>query len=154
LVFDQGQASVGAVNGMFTVPQTAETGLSRMRVQMVYQGQGSSSLPNNCGTFQSGETEDYCVVIKAGSASLSNEAMTVLQIFPNPASNLFTVTTQQLELTHIQVVSLSGQAVMLTTINNGSAVLDVQHLGDGVYFVYALSEAGVCLSAQKLIVTK
>lgn len=66
LVFDPGTPSVGSINGSITIPGTALTGSTRMRVQMAYQGYGAGALPGTCGSFQSGEVEDYCIDIASG----------------------------------------------------------------------------------------
>ncbi|MEO9533674.1 MAG: GEVED domain-containing protein [Crocinitomicaceae bacterium] len=64
LLFDQGAADQNVVNGSITIPLTAVDGVTRMRVQMAYQGGGQATLPDVCGTFQWGEVEDYCVDIQ------------------------------------------------------------------------------------------
>ncbi|MCH2223445.1 MAG: S8 family serine peptidase [Crocinitomicaceae bacterium] len=62
LVYDQGTSSQAAVTGSITIPGTAVLGSTRMRVQLAYD---SGTLPAECGSFQYGEVEDYCVEILA-----------------------------------------------------------------------------------------
>ncbi|TYP99879.1 putative secreted protein (Por secretion system target) [Tenacibaculum adriaticum] len=50
------------VSGSFTVPASAASGATRMRVSMKYDG-----VPTSCETFSYGEVEDYTVVIGAGA---------------------------------------------------------------------------------------
>jgi DNA-binding beta-propeller fold protein YncE len=62
-VFDAGellleQASREPVIGQITVPDTALTGTTRMRISMKWSG-----TPPSCGTFSYGEVEDYTVSI-------------------------------------------------------------------------------------------
>ncbi|MCP4154915.1 MAG: PKD domain-containing protein [bacterium] len=52
-----------AVSGSFTVPSVVSDVTTRMRVSMKYNG-----APPVCGSFASGEVEDYTVTITAGSA--------------------------------------------------------------------------------------
>jgi hypothetical protein len=61
LVYDQGAAAQTAATGTISIPSTATPGSTRMRVQMAYLGTGQNTLPSECGTFQWGEVEDYCV---------------------------------------------------------------------------------------------
>jgi PKD repeat protein len=68
MVYDQGTASLGTVSGSIVIPPAALTGSTRMRVQMAYQGYGSGALPGVCGSFVSGEVEDYCLTIGSGQA--------------------------------------------------------------------------------------
>jgi len=79
IVFDQATAGTGAVTGNITIPGTALTGSTRMRVQMAYQGYGSDPLPSACGTFVSGETEDYCLTIASGAICNMDVVSTVQQ---------------------------------------------------------------------------
>lgn len=79
----------------FTVPLTASTGITRMRVMVMEDDnytwiQGNTSLiPCTSGTLDWGETEDYNVNILLGSTSI-NESFsktngnTLYQNYPNP----------------------------------------------------------------------
>lgn len=61
LLFDQGAADQLVQTGTITIPVTATSGNTRMRVQMAYVGAGQTVFPDVCGSFQWGEVEDYCV---------------------------------------------------------------------------------------------
>ena len=154
LVYDQGAASVGPVSGTFTVPANTVEGLSRIRVQMAYQGFGASALPNNCGSYQSGETEDYCVTIKAANVSIENFEQVLVSMHPNPTSGTLNIVSNAGSALSIQVMSLSGQVVAKHNMNGASLAIDLSALSDGVYMVYALTEAGTVVQVQKLIVAK
>lgn len=60
LLYDQGAAAQTVASGTIAIPSNATVGSTRMRVQMAYVG-GTTTLPTECGTFQWGEVEDYCV---------------------------------------------------------------------------------------------
>lgn len=154
LVYDQGAASVGAVNGTFTVPTNTLEGLSRVRVQMAYQGFGASALPTTCGSFQSGETEDYCVTIKAANVSIDNFEQVVVNIYPNPTSGTLNIASNAGSSLTIHVMSLSGQIVAHHEMSGAALAVDLSALADGVYMVYALTNTGTVVQVQKLIVAK
>ncbi|MEX1187896.1 MAG: GEVED domain-containing protein [Bacteroidia bacterium] len=60
LIYDQGSASTASpLNGNFTVPATAVTGNTTIRVSMKY-----NAASTTCETFAYGEVEDYCVSIE------------------------------------------------------------------------------------------
>jgi len=63
LVWSQAAATTTPVSGSFTVPTTAITGSTRMRVSMKYNG-----IPTACEAFQYGQVEDYSVNLTAGTA--------------------------------------------------------------------------------------
>ncbi len=154
IVFDQGQASTGFVDGQFTVPATAETGLTRLRVQMVYQGFGAAALPGTCGAYQSGETEDYCITIRQPSAGLEPMPNFALTIFPNPSNGQVAVATDYKESLTLRIVNLSGQEVMRHAVTGGAATFNMNSLSNGVYFVHVSSDDAQFSKIQKLILSK
>lgn len=77
-VFASGPTTSQAT-GSISIPLTAATGITRLRVSMRY-----SAVPTNCGAFAYGEVEDYSVNIKcnmvtttsdSGNGSLRNVSM-------------------------------------------------------------------------------
>ncbi|TGV04606.1 choice-of-anchor D domain-containing protein [Flavivirga rizhaonensis] len=62
-VWSQAASQTTPVSGSFTIPGTATTGNTRMRVSMKYNG-----IPTSCESFAFGEVEDYTVNIVAPSA--------------------------------------------------------------------------------------
>jgi gliding motility-associated-like protein len=80
-----------AVSGSFTVPATAQTGTTGMRVITAYNTAGTSITP--CGSYTYGETEDYLVNIQyaptvtGGGTYCSGETVTLVGSapgIPNP----------------------------------------------------------------------
>ncbi len=61
-VWTQAATNATPVSGNFTVPTSAATGATRMRVSMKYNG-----VPTACETFQYGEVEDYTVNISGAA---------------------------------------------------------------------------------------
>ncbi|UPQ80701.1 GEVED domain-containing protein [Flavobacterium azooxidireducens] len=62
-VWSLAPTSATPVSGTFTVPTTAVTGATRMRVSMKYNG-----IPTACETFPYGQVEDYTVNLIAGTS--------------------------------------------------------------------------------------
>jgi endonuclease I len=63
-LFTRSATSSSAITGSITIPSSAATGTTRMRVSMKYNG-----VPSSCETFSYGEVEDYTVNIVTGSGS-------------------------------------------------------------------------------------
>ncbi len=63
LVWSAAASTTTPVSGSFTVPTTAITGATRLRVSMKYNG-----IPTACEAFSYGQVEDYTVNLTAGSA--------------------------------------------------------------------------------------
>ena len=69
LAYDIGVASENVTTGSITVPSTALTGSTRMRVSMkYYDAADDSTLPEPCASFAYGEVEDYTLTIVATSS--------------------------------------------------------------------------------------
>ncbi|CAM4435519.1 M4 family metallopeptidase [Flavobacterium terrigena] len=62
LVWSKAAATTTPASGSFTVPTTAITGSTRMRVSMKYNG-----IPTACEAFQYGQVEDYTVNLTTGT---------------------------------------------------------------------------------------
>ena len=65
LVFSKSKAKTASVSGIVTIPTTALTGTTRMRVAMKY-----NALPSPCEIFANGEVEDYTVSITSGTTAM------------------------------------------------------------------------------------
>ena len=63
LVWSNPAVSTTPVSGSFTVPTTAITGSTRMRVSMRY-----NAIPASCGNFDYGQVEDYTVNLIIGTS--------------------------------------------------------------------------------------
>ncbi|WP_165836342.1 GEVED domain-containing protein [Taibaiella soli] len=97
-----------------------------------------------CGTYTSGETEDYNVIFrKANPVSVGSiNNLEDLNIYPNPTTGKFSVrfnTTRNIEKMQIRVTNVTGQQVIVRNYKNvTSSFSEMMDLGDnarGVYFV-------------------
>ncbi len=62
LVWSNAAVTTTPVSGSFTIPSTATSGATRMRVSMKY-----NAIPTACETFPYGQVEDYTINIVAGT---------------------------------------------------------------------------------------
>jgi Zn-dependent metalloprotease len=67
LVWSEVPSKTNPVSGAFTVPSSAASGMTRMRVSMKYNG-----VPTSCEAFSYGEVEDYSVNITGGAADTTS----------------------------------------------------------------------------------
>lgn len=144
LVFSQTATTSNSINGSFTVPNSATTGNTRMRVAMKYKG-----VPTSCETFAYGEVEDYMVNIGGAIARNTDLAkfasnVSLLEKIPNISSNLSPNPTSGFahirvgqENFEVKVFTLSGKEVQLVTYEHKqqNIVLDVSRLQAGQYLV-------------------
>ncbi len=125
-VYTQAKTTATSVNGSFTVPTSALTGSTRMRVSMRY-----NTEPDPCGNFDYGEVEDYTVNIGAKSYSETNNS---LYIYPNPSEDFITVYLKGLhEPVNIQIFSITGSVVKEVQISDINYKINISDLPAGIY---------------------
>ena len=70
-------------------------------------------------------------------------------IYPNPASSIFTVSTEVEKIKELSVINVLGEEVLKETLAENTARIDVSSLAKGMYFIQVQTEKGV--SIKKLI---
>lgn len=65
-----------------------------------------------------------------------------VKIFPNPALEYFTISSTNIDIQKIVIISLSGQIEKTIAINNKSNKIDVSDLKDGVHIVKLITKSG------------
>lgn len=120
-------ASSTTTNGLtanITIPTSAKSGATRMRIQMHY----GSQVTNPCSTFNYGEVEDYTINISGGSgfttlSSPSTDADQIASIIiaPNPVSGSNAMVNYHLPASGsamLRVVDLSGRTLQTVELGN------------------------------------
>lgn len=101
-VWTKSPSQTSPVSGSFTVPAAAAIGATRMRVILRY-----NAVPTSCGTYNYGETEDYTVVIGAGTpdtqAPTAPTNVTASNIAQTTATISWTASTDNVGVTGYEV---------------------------------------------------
>jgi Zn-dependent metalloprotease len=139
-------SSAATLSATFTVPTTAKTGNTRMRVSM------SDAAQTSCSTLSYGEVEDYTISVTGGaaltsnavatnssssSATLGSDALEASQVgvFPNPASDVLRVTLpNNASAVSVQVADMQGRTVKGAQFD-GKGALNVARLASGMYLL-------------------
>jgi hypothetical protein len=148
-VYSRSAGNSSSVSGTISVPATASTGTTRMRVSMKYNANSTS-----CETFSYGEVEDYHINVtgtsKIAVGNRSNddkEEETTIQntvneftIFPNPTTQNAKLQLSVIESQNVVVRMLDAQGKEVSFQNvlvNGKAeiTLPTQRLKTGLYIV-------------------
>jgi subtilisin family serine protease len=143
LMVSGSSTSNGTLGASFTVPTSAATGTTRMRVMMKY-----GSLPTSCETYTYGETEDYTLnVVNSGTnlafqpgeaglpleRGISSESM---ELTPNPATDWIQIQTQLRDPIERAFISdLTGRILGPVSLLDGRSTLDISHLPAGTYIL-------------------
>lgn len=141
--FDEPGELVGQKSGTkvlsisFTVPAGTALISTRLRISMAYNAYAAS-----CGTFASGETEDYTVVIQAAqgpeSITSSNHFTNSRQLiaYPNPVANEITLrNTNQEYLGDVILYNAMGRRLFQKFVLETETSINVSNLAAGIYFV-------------------
>jgi len=134
-------SSSGTLSSTFTVPTTALTGTTRMRVTMKYNGTATS-----CETFSYGEVEDYTVniVTSAQKELMVNDAFAETLgepnqqdyiIYPNPAHNDLQIDLSTQRDAEVYLYDLFGRLVLAQPLNGLNETIDLSSIESGVYLV-------------------
>lgn len=155
-VIDTTANGIGNFAVSFVIPANAKPGLTRMRVSMK-----NGSAPPVCGSYTSGETEDYGIIIKApllaSPIAFNNpenlqQLPAVFAIAPNPANNEVRIQHDfnTAKPVYVTVFNASGQQV-ISKILSGN-VLDVSKLYNGFYLVQI--RQGNTTKSSKLLIQR
>lgn len=113
--------------GNITIPATALTGKTRMRVRL----HDSSLTPNStpCGTSSFGQVEDYSVNI--GVLAVADVKKNNIQVYPNPAVDVINISNVSSK-TKFEIYNVGGQLVNQGTTDGK---VNVSKLTKGVYIL-------------------
>jgi hypothetical protein len=129
-VFTKAASTATPATGSITIPATATTGATRMRVSMKYNG-----IPTACETFSYGEVEDYTINIagtgKGGETAVAKLGTTI-SLYPNPAETQLNIVNSTEKATY-KVYSITGQELLHGTV--GNTPIDVSQLAQGNYLI-------------------
>ncbi|AWM13243.1 secretion protein [Flavobacterium sediminis] len=118
LVWSNAASTTTPVSGTFTIPTTATSGATRMRVSMKYNG-----IPTSCETFSYGEVEDYTVNLATGAADTTAPSAPTLSASgtTQTTTNLsWTASTDNVGVTGYNVYQNGSQIGTTTTATSYS----------------------------------
>jgi len=112
-----------------------------MRVSMAFNAYAAV-----CGSFASGEVEDYTVNISSLPIAFFNPGIVntphpkdqSLSVYPNPANDVLNISFEG-EIQTIQVISTDGSQVPLTETTPGNRKVDISTLRPGLYILMITS---------------
>lgn len=134
-VYTRSRTKSTPISGSFTVPSSALSGATRMRVSMKYNANSTA-----CETFSYGEVEDYTVIISnaiqgiTGDTDFSNAEMS---IYPNPAKHTLNISLVEATGKDYVIYNTVGQVVGKGTYTEN---VDVSSLQSGVYIIEVNTE--------------
>lgn len=133
----------------FTVPSSALTGLTGMRVRSRVTA-GANDSTSACATFGTGEIEDYLVTIQQIVGLQNNAPTQGITVFPNPSNGHITITSQN-KIKQINVFDVCGKEMNLNVNPLNTNKSDVFIPQKGIYFIHVTNLDGT-IKNHKVIV--
>lgn len=123
---------------MINVPADAALGQTRMRVFLAWDNPGLTP----CSSVQYGEVEDYTVNVSP-DMSTADFFTANLSLYPNPANDIFNLSSTTSLIENIKVTDLNGRVVKTIVAGNVSEVqINISDLTTGMYFVTVNTDNG------------
>ena len=136
-IYISNNSTQSVVSGLFSIPNNADIGLTRMRIIMRYNAPNLSSCDKI--EFEFGEIEDYCVNIQleVNTIDISN---TKYAIYPTLTSDQVTIDfgSEVINNGIINIISIQdGQTVENRNIVRGQSIfnIDMSEYNSGVYMI-------------------
>jgi bacillolysin len=134
-------SSAGTLSSTFTVPASAKTGKTRLRVVL-----SDASATTSCGSYSYGETEDYSISITGGAAIAAAQGITgatavldagaELGLYPNPATDALHLSLSSgAALQTVEVLDVRGAKASVRYLGNGE--VNLSGLAPGLYLLRA-----------------
>jgi hypothetical protein len=150
----------GSVSASISVPATAVSGATRMRIIM-HRG---SYITSACSSFTNGDVQDYTVVI-SNSADLTlqandNDSINAVQdisgvsvnVFPNPTSSVLNIKyLNNIDVTDITLVDATGKILLKSP--SKLSTLDFSKYAQG-WYILVITESDGSVSRQLVMVTR
>jgi len=126
-----------------TIPSTALTGNTRMRVRMTEDDQYHGNHPNSyelaCDSMNTtswgGETEDYTVNITGATGVNELNGNVQVSLYPNPASGLLYIESSLTAPSTFAIYNIAGIRVLEGANSRSKYSIDVSALTGGLYYI-------------------
>jgi len=125
-VFTKAASKETSISDSFTVPSSASTGITRMRISMKYNG-----VPTECEAYNYGETEDYTVNVVGNSdgvapsvptgLSASSVGQTNLNLSWSASTDNVAVTGYDVYQDGVMIGSVSGTSLSVSGLTAGTS---------------------------------
>ncbi len=143
-----------------TIPTTAATGQTRMRIRIVEddnfsETNGYATLPCNASASSTdvmdwGETEDYTINITPALGTDDFQKATNFIVYPNPVTTILQVEQNLPGALSYKILNITGREILNGTLRGAKKQINVVSLSEGVYFLQ-LFEGSKALGQQKFV---
>ena len=83
-----------------------------------------------------------CYNLIKSYAGIDEGKIESLEVFPSPATSVLTVKTDNIQISSVVIMEVSGKIISTTSPNNRTVKLDVANLPSGIYLLQVVTEKG------------
>jgi len=81
-----------------------------------------------------GCTSTVCDTVVVSTVGIESNNLSLIKVYPNPASNVVTINSNSTQLLTIEIVNVIGEIVLSSTVN-GKKTIELESLVSGTYFI-------------------
>lgn len=83
------------------------------------------------------------LIVNSTVLSVNNLSLTDFVLYPNPVNSTFTIVAEKAINSEINIISITGKLVKKARLTNGQAIVNIQDLPSGSYFVQVLDNNSI-----------
>jgi hypothetical protein len=85
----------------------------------------------------------FRIIVSAhGSTNLKQVNEKLVSVFPNPSNGIVNFTSDNSEITSIEIINLQGQSILKRSIGSTTANLNLENLQSGIYYAKVITTKG------------
>ncbi|GEQ84808.1 hypothetical protein ULMS_03160 [Patiriisocius marinistellae] len=120
------------------------------RFQTIYYDNGNYNGPFTYEINEMGSEKELIVTNSAGdkayyntiALSIDENSFANVTIYPNPAKDILTISTTNIENSTVTIYNILGKEVMNAAIDTASQQLNIEHLNAGIYLMNVVAING------------
>ncbi len=112
-----------------------------MMIDEMIEGGDLRCYSDNSGFSYSTDIAPACDFLT--SVSSINKSPDYIDVFPNPANDLITITYNNHKINSLDIVNINGQQIFSQIVNQNAIKVNVSNLSKGIYFLHMQTDKGI-----------
>lgn len=103
---------------------------------------------NACGTH------DTTICIYLECTGIAEDAANTISIYPNPATDILTINTANLQNIQVELFDVSGRKLLQQNVVNSVSTIDIATLNNGLYIARITNKNGTLLKTERIAIVR
>ena len=119
------------------------TGVTGNQFNPATTGIGSTTVTYSYTNINNCTASSQTTVVVDGCASIAENELDFIQVYPNPSTGTFTISSGEVNINSVKIFNAIGQVVFESAdLQTSKQAIDLKGMAKGVYTVRVLTEAG------------